>query len=66
MDSSTLDTVLQNNQLAKDGDQIKFSEPRAAMNTVDWFDAAVFAEARSMVDWNARNKVRADFTRNDA
>ena len=66
VDSSTLDTVLQNNQLAKDGDQIKFSEPRAAMNTVDWFDAAVFAEARSMVDWNARNKVRADFTRNDA
>jgi NAD+ diphosphatase len=32
------------------------------MNSMNWFDAAVFAEARSMVDWNARNRVRINFT----
>jgi len=62
VESSALDAVLQNNQLAKDGGQLKFSEARAAMNSMDWFDAAVFAEARSMVDWNARNRVRTNFT----
>lgn len=61
MESSALDTVLQNNQLAKDGGQLKFSEARVAMNSMSWFDAAVFAEARSMVDWNARNKVLHQF-----
>ena len=61
MESSALDTVLQNNQLAKDGGQLKFSEARVAMNSMSWFDAAVFAEARSMVDWNTRNKVLRQF-----
>ena len=61
MDSPALDAVLQNNQLAKDGGQLKFSEARVTMNSMNWFDAAVFAEARSMVDWNARNKVLHQF-----
>lgn len=63
IDSSALDEVVQANQLAKDGDRLKFSEPRGAMNLMNWFDAAVFAEAKSMVDWNARNGVCIDLTR---
>lgn len=63
LESSAVDAVLQNNQLAKDGGQLKFSEPKAALNSMNWFDAAVFAEARSMVDWNARNRVRGYFVR---
>jgi NAD+ diphosphatase len=55
--SSALGVLLQNIQLTKDGGQVKFSEARAAMNSMNWFDAAVFAEARSMVDWNSRNRV---------
>jgi NAD+ diphosphatase len=35
----------------------RFMEPRAAAAGFTRFEAAVFAEARSMVDWNARNKV---------
>jgi len=55
-ESAALDAVLQNNQLAKDEGQLKFLEARAAMFSMNWFDAAVFAEAGSMIDWNARNK----------
>lgn len=58
VESSALDPVLQNNRLAKDGNQVQFSEARAALLSMSSFDAAVFAEARSMVDWNARNRVR--------
>lgn len=43
--------------LSKDGRSFKWSEPRALMAQVDAFTAAVFASARSMVDWNLRNKV---------
>ena len=65
LESSALDPVLQSNQLAKDGGQLKFSDARAAMLSLNWFDAAVFTEARSVVDWNARNKVRPNFTRDN-
>lgn len=57
VESSALDTVLRQSQLVKGDGQVRFSEPRAAMSSMNWFDAAVFAEARSMVDWNSRNKV---------
>lgn len=42
-----------------DGSQLSFAEPRGATRGMSQFDAAVFAEARSMVDWNYRNKVCA-------
>jgi NAD+ diphosphatase len=35
-----------------------WAEPRSILNRLDPFDASVFAVARSMVDWNLRNKVR--------
>jgi NAD+ diphosphatase len=44
--------------LSRDGRSFKWSEPRALMAQVDAFTAAVFASARSMVDWNLRNRVR--------
>jgi NAD+ diphosphatase len=59
VESDALDAVLQNNN----GGQLKFSDARTAMTSMNWFDAAVFAEARSMVDWNTRNKARPDFER---
>ena len=59
VESSSIDIVLQSSRLVNDGGQVRFSEPRVSMNSMNWFDAALFAEARSMVDWNARNKVRA-------
>ena len=62
IETSALDPLLQNDELAKDGNQLMFSEGRAALFSMGWYDAAVFAEARSMVDWNARNIVRPNFT----
>jgi NAD+ diphosphatase len=35
----------------------EFSEPRTASVSFSPFDASLFALARSMIDWNARNKV---------
>lgn len=40
-----------------DGETLEFAEPRGAASEFSAFEAAVFAEARSMVDWNDRNKV---------
>lgn len=57
VDQQTIDAVLQNSEASKAGAQLMFEEPRKAMGTFDVFEAAVFAEARSMVDWNSRNKV---------
>ncbi|OSD07041.1 hypothetical protein PYCCODRAFT_1431221 [Trametes coccinea BRFM310] len=51
-----VDEVLKNAPATKEGAELAFSEPRSAMGNLDAFDAALFAEARSMVDWNARNK----------
>ncbi|KAH9932439.1 NUDIX hydrolase domain-like protein [Fomitopsis serialis] len=51
-----LDDVFQKSEAVKSGAAFSFSEPRVAMNGLDMFEAAIFAEARSMVDWNTRNK----------
>lgn len=40
------------------GQIFSWSEPRVLMTGLDRFPGAVFAEARSLVDWNLRNKVR--------
>ena len=40
------------------GEVLDWSEPRASMLNLDIVTAAIFASARSMVDWNRRNKVR--------
>ncbi|GBE80466.1 Probable NADH [Sparassis crispa] len=51
-----LDEALQNSEVGKSGAQLAFADARAAMSSFDMFEAAVFAEARSLVDWQARNK----------
>jgi NAD+ diphosphatase len=50
-----LDTLLQ--PLTNEGPGLFFIEPRSAAAGFSNFDAGLFAEARSIVDWNFRNKV---------
>ena len=33
-------------------------KPHSAMSNSELFESAIFAEARCIIDWNARNKVR--------
>lgn len=55
-EESKIDEVLKSSSLTQSGQTLTFSEPRAATANMDVFNAGVFAEARSMVDWNQRNK----------
>ncbi|KAG6837815.1 hypothetical protein H0H93_016183 [Arthromyces matolae] len=48
--------VIQGTAPAQEGQVLSWSEPRILMTGLDTFSGAVFAEARSMVDWNSRNK----------
>lgn len=57
VDKETLDSVLQQAELTKAGASLAFTDARAAMGSFDYFDAAVAASARGLIDWNARNKV---------
>lgn len=52
-----LEVTLQETGLGKSGAKLAFTDARLAMGTYDYFDAAVVASARGLVDWNARNKV---------
>lgn len=56
LDENKVNEAIENTELAKDGTMLAFVEPRAAMSSLDAYTAAIFAEARSMVDWNQRNK----------
>ncbi|KAL1660855.1 NUDIX hydrolase domain-like protein [Schizophyllum commune] len=40
----------------EDERKLSWAEPRALMAGMDIFEGGVYAEARSMVDWNSRNK----------
>ncbi|KZT10914.1 uncharacterized protein LAESUDRAFT_721313 [Laetiporus sulphureus 93-53] len=51
-----LEKTFQDSEAGRAGAELSFSEPRAAMGSFDAFEASIFAEARSIVDWNARNK----------
>ncbi|KAI9449413.1 NUDIX hydrolase domain-like protein [Lactarius psammicola] len=51
-----LDHLVRNSTAGTDGYKLTFAEARAATRDLSDFDAGVFAEARSMVDWNFRNK----------
>jgi NAD+ diphosphatase len=52
-----LDRLLQTSVAGTDGFNLSFAESRGAMRGMGEFDAGVFAGARSIVDWNVRNKV---------
>lgn len=58
VDGAQLDQALQTSEAAKSGVSLTFVDGRQAMGYMDHTTAAVYAEARAMVDWNARNKVR--------
>jgi NAD+ diphosphatase len=53
-----LKLVLDATPQGSNGQILSWSEPRVLMSGFDSFSGAVFAEARSLVDWNQRNKVR--------
>jgi hypothetical protein len=56
IDENKINETMENAELAHDGSTLTFMEPRSAMSSLDAFTAAIFAEARSMVNWNQRNK----------
>ncbi|CCL99657.1 uncharacterized protein FIBRA_01677 [Fibroporia radiculosa] len=56
IEQTDLDAALQNSAAGKAGAELSFAEPRGAMAMFDAFDASIFAMARTMVDWNFRNK----------
>lgn len=53
-----LQEILKETAPGQEGKVLDWSEPLASMLNLDIFTAAVFASARSAVDWNRRNKVR--------
>lgn len=54
LEDSLVKEAIQTSQCADSS--LNFMDSRTAMTSLDVFTAAVFAEARSMVDWNRRNK----------
>lgn len=48
--------VLENAEVTRSGKSLAFTDARQAMSSMDYFEGGVVAEARAMVDWNARNK----------
>lgn len=50
-----LKDILNSTSQAKNG-TLDWSEPRMVMSSLDDFSGGLFAEARSLVDWNQRNK----------
>ncbi|KAF8911552.1 NAD+ diphosphatase [Gymnopilus junonius] len=51
-----LQDVLKETIPGKEGQVLDWVEPRALMSNLDGMTAAIFAEARSLTDWNVRNK----------
>ncbi|KAF5386213.1 hypothetical protein D9615_002315 [Tricholomella constricta] len=51
-----LKEILDLTSLAQNGHVLTWSEPRVLMTGLESFPVAMFAEARSLVDWNLRNK----------
>jgi len=51
-----LKEILDATSPAQPGQELSWSEPRVLMTGLNSFSGAVFAESRSLVDWNMRNK----------
>ncbi|KAF8161350.1 NUDIX hydrolase domain-like protein [Crassisporium funariophilum] len=51
-----LQEILRETTPGREGKTLDWSEPRALMSNLDHFTAGVFASARSLSDWNQRNK----------
>ena len=57
IEQGDLDAILQNSGAKKSGAELSFLDPRAAMASLTHTDSNIFAVARSVHDWNSRNKV---------
>lgn len=49
--------ILNQTTLGRQGKILSWSEPRSLISSADPVTAGIFAPARSMIDWNQRNKV---------
>lgn len=58
MEDSAIETALKETDATKAGTTLTWLDARSVMTNANLFDGAIFAEARSMIDWNTRNKVR--------
>lgn len=56
LEDALVKDAVQTSQRADPNITLNFMDSRTAMTSLDVFTAAVFAEARSMADWNRRNK----------
>ncbi|KAM6502583.1 NAD+ diphosphatase [Amanita muscaria] len=54
--SEELDQILRNTEPAREGMKLSWAEPRGLHLGLDIETAAIFAMAKSMVDWNSRRK----------
>jgi NAD+ diphosphatase len=57
LDVSDVGEAALNEVLQAAGEKPEFSEPRVVMMQLGALEGAIFAEARTMLDWNLRNKV---------
>lgn len=57
VEQDELDAALQKTSAKKRGAELSFVDPRAAMASLTHSDSNIFAMARSVHDWNSRNKV---------
>lgn len=58
LEKTAVDAALESTEAYGRDQKFVFVDARPAMASMDVFYAAVFAEARALVDWNARNRVR--------
>ncbi|KAI6131519.1 NUDIX hydrolase domain-like protein [Pisolithus croceorrhizus] len=56
LEDALVKDAVQTSQCTDSSITLNFMDSRTAMTSLDVFTAAVFAEARSMADWNRRNK----------
>ncbi|KAI0339944.1 hypothetical protein BDW22DRAFT_1431421 [Trametopsis cervina] len=56
LEEQKVDEVLRGAEGSLGGQKLSFVDSRASMSSMDQFSAGIIAEARALVDWNARNK----------
>ena len=58
LDQGEVDKALKESSVVKAGKAVEFVDGRAAMGHLTQVDSAIFAESRTLVDWNSRTRVR--------
>ena len=57
VEEAIVNEVFQSTEAGKSGTVFTFTDGRTAMGYMDYFVGGIYASARALVDWNARNKV---------